>query len=316
MASSDERWPGPGEDHVSPISLLANRPLVGPPKGSGASRATGKDPAPIDGRILGQLLSLQAVPDSAPPQGPRGVAIRYRTSDLGNAENEIGDLLKDLGLKPEDALIRVFNSGLTDLVLSRGTDRAGIDTVDCRRYQPEVLQGYAKALQDKGLRLEDGLYAIPMSNLGSSGTTVAGLAGMTNTPCYRAAIEVYRKDRLDPVAQSAVDGTETCEFWAFKDPTKKLGALAGVILPEPVEADVAFAGIAKTEDRLDCIERLLKNVSPETLPIIREHLEGVKWQLAHSPPASPGPQAARQKDLDSRASKLWDQVLAAWQTLR
>jgi len=59
----------------------------------------------------------------------------------------VEQLVANLGLEPQSALVRIFNRGLLENLRIYGTDRACLDEIDVRSEQFEVLHGYDKGSQ-------------------------------------------------------------------------------------------------------------------------------------------------------------------------
>ncbi|MCL5970513.1 MAG: hypothetical protein M1450_03365 [Patescibacteria group bacterium] len=156
---------------------------------------------------------------------------------------EVITLVQELGLTPHQTLIRVFDRDLISLMRQYGTDRSGIDKVDSRKRIPINDRGYVDRLRSLGLRMEDGLYALPLNFWNRTfGKDIFRLRYM-RVPIARTAIAIYNGDLLCEIgshlpasftSQKPITGSS--EFYYFKDPAHKLGALRGIISqksPEP-----------------------------------------------------------------------------------
>ncbi|MBT6774969.1 hypothetical protein HOA91_06405 [Candidatus Woesearchaeota archaeon] len=148
---------------------------------------------------------------------------------------EVVGFLSENGLEPESLLYRVFNSDETNLVLSTGTDRNGTPKrkqTDSKyiirgQSQPErpfyeemgasswdEMLGYDKKLHGIGLTRRDGLWCSGLEGLGKNldsnhDVVVPGKVG----------IAVYDPSKLVEMG---------VEFYAFKEPQRKVDALVAV----------------------------------------------------------------------------------------
>lgn len=198
---------------------------------------------------------------------------------------EVYAFAEKLHLQPHQALIRIFNGGLIDAMKRHGTDRAGIDEVDTRKYEG-VDDGYTEKLRSLGLRLDDGLYAIPLSQWNPVFTAGLFEHETLSIPSHRAAIAIYNGDLLldvlddQPASVRPLQGLPAGEFYYFKDPQHKLEALAGVILQIPLEIEQEFAGLPDNDAKITFLRSLLPTFDRDNQLIIQDLIFDVRRNIA------------------------------------
>ena len=205
---------------------------------------------------------------------------------------EVYTFAEELGLKPEQALVRIFNRGLIDAMKAHGTDRAGIDEVDTRKYEG-VDFGYTEKLRFLGLRLDDGLYAIPLSQWSPVFTAELFEHETLSIPSHRTAVAIYNGDLLhdvlddQPASVRASQGQPAGEFYYFKDPQHKLDTLAGVISQMPLEIEQEFAKLPDNDAKIAFLQELLPSFNRDNQLVIQDLIFDVRRdvvnKLRHQP---------------------------------
>lgn len=198
---------------------------------------------------------------------------------------EVNAFVKALGLKPEQPLVRIFNGGLLATMKVHGTDRVGIDEVDTRRHEFGVDEVYNNRLKALGLRRDDGLYALPLSQWAPI-YTADFFKYETFVPAHRTAIAIYNGDLLlgisdgQPASVRASQGLPEDEFYYFKDPKHKVDALLGVISEVPLEIEQEFAILPNNDAKILFLQQLLPTFNRKTQDIIRELIFDVQRDIA------------------------------------
>ncbi|MBX4198521.1 hypothetical protein KW782_04295 [Candidatus Parcubacteria bacterium] len=199
---------------------------------------------------------------------------------------EIYAFAEELGLKPHQALVRIFNGGLIDVMKNNGTDRAGIDEVDTRRYEG-VDFGYTDKLRSLNLRLDDGLYAMPLSQFAPVFSKGLFERETISIPSHRTAIAIYNGDLLldvvddEPASGRPARNEAAGEFYYFKHPKNKLEALAGIISQEPLEIEREFNKFPDNETKINYIKGLIHTIDRANASIIKELILDVRREILH-----------------------------------
>jgi hypothetical protein len=199
---------------------------------------------------------------------------------------EVYAFAESLGLSSHQALVRIFNGGLINSMRKYGTERAGIDEIDTRKYQG-VDEGYSERLRSLGLRLDDGLYAFPLSQWAPTFTAGLFERETLSIPAHRAAIAIYNGDLLLDVLddQSASVrpslGQPAGEFYYFKDPQHKLNALVGIISQIPLEIEQDFAKLPDNGVKITFLQNLLPTFDRENQLIIQDLVFDVRRDIAN-----------------------------------
>ena len=131
---------------------------------------------------------------------------------------ELRGLVQTAGLNPDEVLIRLFNLSRLQKVRDFGTDRAGIDEVEDRPYNPDRIRGHDKKLQEMGLRLEDGLY---MTDLDAN--------SMCNHAMFKKGILVKGSYGVAIYPSSAMELLDW-DFYVFRNPSAKRESLVGIVV--------------------------------------------------------------------------------------
>ncbi|GCE32160.1 hypothetical protein KDA_76440 [Dictyobacter alpinus] len=173
--------------------------------------------------------------------------------------HEIATFVADLKLSDSQALLRVFNRGLLENMRAFGTDRAGIDEKDLRSHQPDRIQGYDEVLARMGLRLEDGIFAVPFKYLTSrfSGLFEDISIGISS---HRVAIAVYKSDHMIEVSS---------EFFYFVNPSQKQEALAGVLVQSPLPLEQEFNTLS-LEAKMNFLRENINTLNRQNIDIYLE----------------------------------------------
>jgi hypothetical protein len=177
------------------------------------------------------------------------------------------------GLAPERALIRIFNSGLMDAMRLSGTDRAGIDEVDTRSYSADEGFGYVEILRSKGLRADDGLYAIPLDQWAPVFTADLFERETLSIPAHRTAIAVYDRDLMSAIDDDNDYTRPSGEFFYFRDPRQKRRALVGVLLQKPIKLDRRFERLPNIPKKIEFLKTLLPTINRENQEVIAQLIE-------------------------------------------
>lgn len=199
---------------------------------------------------------------------------------------EVYAFAEELHLQPHQALVRIFNGGLIDAMREHGTDRARIDEVDTRKYQG-VDEGYTEKLRSLGLRLDDGIYAIPLSQWDPVFTAGLFEHDTLSISAHRAAIAIYNADLLldvlddQPASVRPSQRQPAGEFYYFKDPEHKLDALTGIILQIPLEIEQEFAELPNNDAKITLLQSILPTFNRDNQLIIQDLILDVRRDIAN-----------------------------------
>lgn len=233
-----------------------------------------------------QVDNMQPLGSPEQQRTPNYVEKHFSGSTPKEKVAEVYTFAEELGLKPEQALVRIFNGGLMDAMKVHGTDRAGIDEVDTRKYEG-VDFGYTEKLRALGLRLDDGLYAIPLSQWDPVFTAGLFEYETLSIPLHRAAVAIYNGDLLhdvlddQPASVRPSQGQPAGEFYYFKDPQHKLDALAGIISQMPLEIEQEFAKLPDNDAKITFLQGLLPNFNRDNQLIIQDLIFDVRRDIAN-----------------------------------
>lgn len=155
---------------------------------------------------------------------------------------EVIRFVGELGLLEHEALIRMFDGERAALMMTKGTDRAGLNSADTRRVRGPHDEHYTKLLGELGLGQEDGMYAIPFPDWYPKFTQDIFRSPILHAPVDRIAVAVYHGDFLNEI-ETRVSASEYSqmppalwglgEFFYFKNPGNKRQALKGIITQRP-----------------------------------------------------------------------------------
>jgi hypothetical protein len=264
-----------GLGHFEPQNLAAGADEPGKPEDTPSA---GQTPAPATGHTEAAHHAPVAGDSPASSSGqpaagvPEHLAARTFAGESAEAmRQEVYDLAVELGFREDEVLVRIFDAGLADLVRRYGTDRAGLDELDTRSYRSDDTFGYHGWLREHGLRLDDGLYAIRLSEWAdfAEGLFERDILGIE---AHRAAIALYRDDLFQEVPD---EYGWTGEFFALRDPALKLDALVGLLTQQPTELDAAFWSIDPTDlaTRIEFVRALLPDFDArlhEIRPLVKD----------------------------------------------